>query len=153
MSGSVEPAATVVRGGPLIVDGGVPVTRLQRVDRGWTLSPDLGGTGVVALCRCGASSRLPLCDRKPPFDCFEEAERSDAPVKPFEWELPDGSSPAVALKPNGPIRVAGGLPVREGDTGVVVDPGDRVSLCRCGASRSQPLCDGSHKVVGYREPR
>ncbi len=71
---------------------------------------------------------------------------------PFAWELPDGSEPAIALKPNGPVRVAGGLPVYDGD-GLLVDPGERVSLCRCGASRCQPVCDGSHKVVGYREPR
>jgi CDGSH-type Zn-finger protein len=153
MSEQRKPVASVVHNGPLIVEGTVPVTRLDRADRGWALTPALGAADVVVLCRCGASSRLPFCDREPPYACFEEDEPSDAPVKPFEWDLPDGSSPMVALKPNGPIRVAGGLPVRDGSTGSVVDPGDRVSLCRCGASRSQPFCDGTHKVVGYREPR
>lgn len=153
MSGAGEPVATVVRGGPLIVQGAVRVTRLERGDGGWALSSDIGAGERVALCRCGGSSALPLCDREPPYGCFVEAEPSGRPAKPLAWEVPDGSTPAMALKPNGPIRVAGRVTVRDGDTGRVVDPGERVSLCRCGSSRSQPLCDGSHKVVGYREPR
>jgi len=153
MSEAGVPVATVVRGGPLVVRGAVHVARLERSGERWTLSPDIDAGEHLALCRCGGSSSLPLCDREPPYGCFVEAESSCRPVKPFAWELPDGSMPAMALKPNGPIRVAGGVAVRDGDTGRVVDPGERVSLCRCGASRSQPLCDGSHKVVGYREPR
>jgi CDGSH-type Zn-finger protein len=54
----------------------------------------------------------------------------------------------VALKPDGPIRVAGLEPVVYGDE--TVTGYDRVSVCRCGMSRCQPLCDGSHKVVGFR---
>jgi CDGSH-type Zn-finger protein len=152
MSDRVEPVARAVRGGPLIVEGGVSLSRLERGPRGYLLAPDIGAGDTYALCRCAGSSRLPFCDREPPYRCFDEETPTVAVSTPFTWELPDGSEPAIALKPNGPVRVAGGLPVYDGD-GLLVDPGERVSLCRCGASRCQPVCDGSHKVVGYREPR
>lgn len=152
MSDRDGPVARAVRGGPLIVGGGVPLRRLVRDPQGWRLSSDLGAGAPYALCRCAGSSRLPFCDREPPYGCFEEEAPADVTPKPFVWDLPDGSEPAIALKPDGPVRVAGGVPVYDG-AGVLVDPGERVSLCRCGASRCQPLCDGSHKVVGYREPR
>jgi hypothetical protein len=27
---------------------------------------------------------------------------------------------------------------------------DPIALCRCGKSRLRPLCDGTHKLVGFR---
>ena len=70
--------------------------------------------------------------------------------KPFRWNVPDPAAPGLALKPNGPVRVAGRVPIEAEGTDPLTE--DRISLCRCGASRSQPVCDGSHKIVGYREP-
>jgi CDGSH-type Zn-finger protein len=104
-----------------------------------------------ALCRCGRSATLPLCDREPPYACFEEELQGGGPTpKPFRWDVPDPSRPGLALKPNGPVRVAGGVPIQTEDGRQLSE--DRISLCRCGTSRSQPVCDGSHKIVGYREP-
>ena len=62
----------------------------------------------------------------------------------------EGARPGLALKPNGPVRVSGGVPIEAEGADPFTE--DRISLCRCGASRSQPVCDGSHKIVGYREP-
>jgi CDGSH-type Zn-finger protein len=153
MSGRPPPTARIVHGGPLIVEGVVPLTRLERGDGAWVLSSALDTVDAYALCRCGDSTVLPFCDSEEPYGCFDEEAPTAALTKLFAWDLPDGSRPAVALKPDGPLRVAGGVPVRDATSGELIDRGERVSLCRCGASRCQPLCDGSHKVVGFREPR
>lgn len=49
--------------------------------------------------------------------------------------------------PNGPLMLA--------ETGRLVDAEGRaltppVYLCRCGASRHKPYCDGSHGAIGFR---
>jgi uncharacterized Fe-S cluster protein YjdI len=55
----------------------------------------------------------------------------------------------VHVKPDGPLAVTG--PVRVLDTdGNLLAAGDRVFLCRCGASGRKPVCDGSHKRSGFR---
>jgi CDGSH-type Zn-finger protein len=127
---------------------GVPVSRLRRVGDGYVQDP-LATSDRVALCRCGRSGAMPLCDREEPYACFGEEPRDGPPPAPFRWDVPDPDGPAaVALKPDGPVRVAGREPVTYGDE--TVTGYDRVSLCRCGGSRCQPLCDGSHKVVGFR---
>ncbi|AEB12697.1 Iron sulfur domain-containing, CDGSH-type [Marinithermus hydrothermalis DSM 14884] len=58
----------------------------------------------------------------------------------------------VALK-NGPfVLETGGRYViqKDGKEEVVEKP--RVSLCRCGASKNQPFCDGEHKKIGFEAP-
>ena len=60
----------------------------------------------------------------------------------------------ITIRPNGPYLV-------EGETELVdvngnkVDTsgrGPRFALCRCGASRRKPYCDGSHEEVGFDAP-
>jgi CDGSH-type Zn-finger protein len=137
----------VVPGGPMLVEG-VRASVLRRANGGYA-EDRLGVGDAYALCRCGRSGAMPLCDRPEPYGCFEEAPADGPAPAPFRWDVPDPAGPpAVALKPDGPIRVAGPQPVTYGE--VVLPVVDRVSLCRCGASRCQPVCDGSHKVVGFR---
>ncbi len=56
----------------------------------------------------------------------------------------------VALIPDGPLWVSGGLPVERRD-GQPLETRNRVTLCRCGASSNKPLCDGTHKEIGFSD--
>jgi CDGSH-type Zn-finger protein len=47
--------------------------------------------------------------------------------------------------------VTGGVRIRRSD-GTDMEVRNRVTLCRCGASKNKPLCDGSHVDVGFRDP-
>jgi len=127
----------------------LPLGRLAHDGDTWRIEGVPSAGDRPAICRCGSSSTMPFCDRQAPYGCFDE-EPPDGPAPgPYTWDVPDPAGPpAIALKPNGPVRVAGDVAITyEGDP---VASGDRVSLCRCGASRCQPLCDSSHKIVGYR---
>ena len=54
-----------------------------------------------------------------------------------------------ALK-DGPYEVAGGAKVLDytgkGYAESAIDP---LYLCRCGASKNKPFCDGSHEEIGF----
>jgi CDGSH-type Zn-finger protein len=144
---SREASIRVVRGGPMLVDG-APLGRLAHDGDRWTSEP-VATDGVYALCRCGRSGSMPFCDRPAPYACFEEAVADGLEPGPFRWDEPDPDGPpALALKPDGPVRVAGPVAITFDDA--PQGGRDRWSLCRCGASRCQPVCDSSHKVVGYR---
>jgi CDGSH-type Zn-finger protein len=64
----------------------------------------------------------------------------------------------VAIKmlftPNGSIVVGGDLSELKltDSTGQPIDiSGEtKLFLCRCGASKTKPFCDGSHETVGFR---
>ena len=137
----------IVPGGPMLVDG-VPLSLLEHSDAGFSLVPL--DTGVsFALCRCGRSTEMPMCDKPAPYACFEEEPHDGLEPGPFLWDVPDPAGPpAIALKPNGPIRVAGDVELTYGEA--PLGGRDRWSLCRCGASRCQPVCDSSHNVVGFK---
>ncbi len=51
---------------------------------------------------------------------------------------------------NGPYAVTGGIPL----VGVEFGEGatqEHYTLCRCGASRNKPFCDGSHWKAGFSD--
>ncbi len=52
----------------------------------------------------------------------------------------------VAVIPDGPLWISGGIPVTRSD-GQPLETRNRVTLCRCGASTNKPLCDGKHKQI------
>ena len=56
----------------------------------------------------------------------------------------------VSVIPDGPLWVSGGVPVERRD-GQPLEAHNRVTLCRCGASSRKPLCDGTHKKVGFSD--
>ena len=56
----------------------------------------------------------------------------------------------VVVIPDGPLWVTGGVPVERSD-GLPIETRNRVTLCRCGASAMKPLCDGTHKEIGFTE--
>jgi CDGSH-type Zn-finger protein len=148
---SERPAIHIVTDGPMLV-AGLTLQRLVGSHEGWSLEPvaTAAGEGPFAICRCGRSGAMPLCDRAEPYGCFDEEAPAGPQPGPFTWDLPDPAGPpALALKPNGPVRVAGDVTIETGD-GALLAGRDRWSLCRCGASRCQPVCDSTHKVVGYR---
>jgi CDGSH-type Zn-finger protein len=62
--------------------------------------------------------------------------------------------PDVKLTPyrDGPLLVRGPITVVDTDGTPVEVTRDPVALCRCGASRMKPFCDGSHKLIGFSAP-
>ena len=57
---------------------------------------------------------------------------------------------AICVVDDGPLFVTGGLPVTRSD-GQHFEPRNRVTLCRCGGSANKPLCDGTHKTIGFQD--
>lgn len=55
------------------------------------------------------------------------------------------------VETSGPIWVRGGIPVESSD-GSVYEVRNRVTLCRCGASKNKPFCDSSHITADFKEP-
>ncbi len=145
----------VVRGGPFVVSGRVPLYRLQKVDRGpdnepsWRTGTPLDTTEPYSLCRCGSSSRKPFCDASHSENCrVDDPDGYRQEPLPVSWTIDDANPPLLALKPNGPIR-AWGVTLRTGDDTVLAEA-QKYSLCRCGHSEAMPFCDGSHKIIGFR---
>jgi CDGSH-type Zn-finger protein len=51
---------------------------------------------------------------------------------------------------SGPIWVRGGIPVVGAD-GRAYEVRNRVALCRCGASKNKPFCDGTHAAIHFKD--
>jgi CDGSH-type Zn-finger protein len=49
----------------------------------------------------------------------------------------------------GPLWLRGGIPVIAAD-GFAYEVRNRVTLCRCGASKNKPFCDGTHAAIKFR---
>jgi CDGSH-type Zn-finger protein len=60
--------------------------------------------------------------------------------------------PAVTVSKNGPYYVVGGIEFKD-PTGSKPESKEHYTLCRCGASKNMPFCDGSHSDVGFRDDK
>jgi CDGSH-type Zn-finger protein/ferredoxin len=58
----------------------------------------------------------------------------------------------IELIPDGPLIVKGVTQCRN-SRGEAVAVKDAFYLCRCGASRTKPFCDGTHKKIGFKSAR
>jgi len=53
----------------------------------------------------------------------------------------------------GPLVVEGDIELLDADGNPIDMSGrNKVRLCRCGASKSAPVCDGSHNRVSWDDP-
>jgi CDGSH-type Zn-finger protein len=59
--------------------------------------------------------------------------------------------PMIGIEPDGPLWVRGGVRI-ESEDGRNYEVRNRMTLCRCGRSRNKPFCDGTHEIVGFRDP-
>jgi len=62
----------------------------------------------------------------------------------------------IACAPNGPYSVQydpSPVPHLRREDGSACASGQRVSLCRCGASKNKPFCDGTHAKIGFSGER
>jgi CDGSH-type Zn-finger protein/uncharacterized Fe-S cluster protein YjdI len=127
---------TVAAGGPLYVKGNVRITDTA----GETMLEDTR----AALCRCGRSHNLPLCDG------YHEKVKFKAAGAPTESQRASGSRGESeggellvrAIDP-GPLTVWGAVEICSEDRRGCVHA--RVAaLCSCGRSKNKPFCDGRH---------
>lgn len=56
---------------------------------------------------------------------------------------------AIVASRNGPLLVEGAFELLN-ERGEVVHSVGRAALCRCGGTKNQPFCDGTHKANGFR---
>ena len=59
--------------------------------------------------------------------------------------------PAVTVTKDGPYAVTGGVELAEVPFGAGASK-EHYTLCRCGASKNKPFCDGSHWDAGFKDP-
>ena len=76
----------------------------------------------------------------------------NASGKPLEPQLPVSigliEDPAEGV--SGPLWLRGGIPLIAAD-GFAYEVRNRVTLCRCGASKNKPFCDGAHASVKFHD--
>jgi CDGSH-type Zn-finger protein/uncharacterized Fe-S cluster protein YjdI len=103
----------------------------------------------VAFCRCGASQNKPFCDNSHLEAGFlDDGALGDNCVR-VEEGIETGGRLRVVPSPNGSLKFYGDLELRSAD-GRITYSGNRVSLCRCGASKNPPFCDRSHRQIGFQ---
>jgi CDGSH-type Zn-finger protein/uncharacterized Fe-S cluster protein YjdI len=131
---------TVVAEGPLYLRGDIELLDADGVV--------IGRDTRVALCRCGASANKPYCDNSHLRLGFDDAGAL-ADGSAVEAPAPGPGTVRVTVAVDGPLLVEGPVELRGWNaSGVPVT--QPISLCRCGASARKPLCDGSHRRIGFR---
>lgn len=119
-------SAVCIRGLPAVFD----VSRADWVHPGAASSEEV--QALVARCPSGAL----------------QAVRAGHP----QPKAGGGQAVSVTFTSDGPVRIGGMLDL-ELPTGVKERREGSVAVCRCGQTKNDPWCDGSHARAGFRSPR
>jgi CDGSH iron-sulfur domain-containing protein 3 len=57
----------------------------------------------------------------------------------------------MVISKNGSTKVTGDVLMKDHEGKVITPPGNPFWLCRCGASKTKPFCDGTHKKISWRD--
>jgi CDGSH-type Zn-finger protein len=106
----------------------------NRITNVWKQVPETGESSVRAQV-------IAMIERCPSGALTYRVDRDD--IEPL---LPR----AIAVTDDGPLWVTGRIPITASD-GTELQVRNRVTLCRCGASKNKPLCDGSHAGIGFTD--
>lgn len=55
----------------------------------------------------------------------------------------------ITIKDNGPLLVKGPFTLQDAEGNDFTIDKAVVALCRCGASTTQPFCNGTHQKIGF----
>jgi CDGSH-type Zn-finger protein len=153
-------------------DGSETASRESYLDQAKRIDgPALSLTDAESLCAFGR-----FCD--PHGKVWNQVESTDDPAVRAMFVRQVGDCPAGRLiawdkasgrpiEPNlpvsigliddpaegcsGPIWLRGGIAVVSAD-GFEYEVRNRVTVCRCGASRNKPFCDGTHASIKFQAP-
>ena len=135
-----ENTVVVSYNGPYFVRGDLDI----KVTTETELSPALKFR--AALCRCGASKNKPFCDNS-----HESIGFKDYGAVGDKGQVPESNGGKLSITPveDGPLILSGNILMQNG-SGRVAWQGSKTALCRCGASKNKPFCDGSHVSAGFK---
>ncbi len=100
----------------------------------------------AAFCRCGASLNKPFCDGRHAEAGFEDSGKLGV-AKVRATSEADPAELTVRIRADGPLVLEGRFRI-EGAEGAAAE-GAAGALCRCGASKNKPFCDGTHRDIGF----
>lgn len=123
---------TLFENGPLAVQGRVEIDGAEHLR--------------ATLCRCGKSANKPYCDYAHVKAGF--AATGEPASNPDQTPVTHDDKLAVTAIANGPLKLDGPMEITTG-TGRGIAKTRRAFLCRCGASKTKPFCDGTHKAIGF----
>lgn len=129
---------TVCYNGPLYISGDLDIA---------AATDDMPSVKFrAALCRCGASKNKPFCDNQHEKIGFKDYGAVGEQGPGLEAE---GDKLNISTIKDGPLMLKGNVTIVAA-SGREAWRGKQVALCRCGASKNKPFCDGAHKGIGFQ---
>jgi len=99
----------------------------------------------ATLCRCGESKNKPFCDNSHNDIDFVPEDPAAIEINP---DVASGGKLKIEAYHQGPLGVHGAMTIKDAE-GNILHQGEESYLCRCGASKNKPFCDGSHHGINF----
>ena len=151
-----KPEISCSKNGPMIVKG---LENFINSD-----GTRLATRAAMGLCRCGASKNKPFCDGShiesgfsdeiSPDRTQDEVSSYECPSGALSYSINGQAQPesdreaSISIEKNGPFRITGGITFNAANWGQGASR-EHYTLCRCGASKNKPFCDGSHVKINF----